>query len=46
MTTIARTPTVDEAKSFLASVRADMSDATHHVYAFRVGHGNSVIEGM
>lgn len=23
-----------------------MPDATHHVYAFRVGHGNSVSEGM
>jgi uncharacterized YigZ family protein len=23
-----------------------MSDATHHVYAFRVGYGNRVIEGL
>jgi uncharacterized YigZ family protein len=23
-----------------------MPDATHHVYAFRIGYGNSVIEGM
>lgn len=23
-----------------------MPDATHHVYAFRIGHGNSVSEGM
>jgi uncharacterized YigZ family protein len=46
ITSIAFTPTVEEAKAFLASVRAEMPDATHHVYAFRVGHGNSVIEGM
>lgn len=46
ITTIACTPTVEEAKAFLASVRAEMPDATHHVYAFRVGYGNSVIEGM
>jgi putative IMPACT (imprinted ancient) family translation regulator len=23
-----------------------MPNASHHVYAFRVGHGNSIIEGM
>ncbi len=38
--------TVDEAKAFLAAVRAEMPDANHHVYAYRVGFGNSVIEGM
>ncbi len=46
ITTIGRVTTVDEAKAFLAAVRAEMSDATHHVYAYRVGFGNSVIEGM
>lgn|SRR5690606_26852271 len=43
---VARANTVDEAKTFLASIRQEMPDATHHVYAFRVGYGNSVIEGM
>ena len=43
---VARANTVDEAKQFLASVRQEMPDASHHVYAFRVGHGNSIIEGM
>jgi uncharacterized YigZ family protein len=38
--------TVEEAKQFLATVRSEMPDASHHVYAFRVGYGNSVIEGM
>ncbi len=46
ITTIGRVDSVDEAKAFLAAVRAEMSDATHHVYAYRVGFGNSVIEGM
>lgn len=33
-------------KALLAEVRAAMPDASHHVYAFRVGFGNSVNEGM
>lgn len=36
----------DEARTFLDSVRSQMPDASHHVYAFRIGYGNSVIEGM
>lgn len=40
------TPSVDDAKAFLARIRAEMPDASHHVYAFRVGYGGSVIEGM
>jgi len=46
LTTIGHVNTVDEAKAFLAAVRAEMPDANHHVYAYRVGFGNSVIEGM
>lgn len=46
ITTIAKAVTVDEARRFLAEMRATMPDASHHVYAFRVGYGNSVIEGM
>lgn len=46
ITTIGRVSTVDEAKAFLAQIRAEMSDASHHVYAYRVGYGSSVIEGM
>jgi uncharacterized YigZ family protein len=44
--TAAFAPTVEEAKARLAAVRAEMPDANHHVYAYRVGYGNSVIEGM
>lgn len=38
--------TVEAAKAFIAAVRQEMSDATHHVYAYRVGYGSSVTEGM
>lgn len=33
-------------RDFLQKRRTEMSDANHHVYAFRVGFGNSVIEGL
>jgi len=46
ITTVDRTTTVDEARSFIQDIRQEMPDANHHVYAFRVGYGNSVIEGM
>lgn len=46
ITVVGRVGSVDEARSFLARIRADMPDASHHVYAFRVGHGSSVTEGM
>lgn len=41
-----RVETVEAAKAFIAAVRADFPDANHHVYAFRVGHGSSVIDGV
>ena len=37
---------VGQAREFIAAVRAEMPDASHHVYAFRIGFGNSVTEGM
>ena len=37
---------VEETKQFLTEIRMEMPDASHHVYAFRIGHGNSVTEGM
>ncbi len=40
----ARTP--DEARAFVAAIRAEMPDATHHVFAFRAGYGGSITEGM
>ncbi len=44
--TIDRVTTAAEVKPYLARLRAEMPDASHHVYAFRIGYGNSVIEGM
>lgn len=41
-----RIETADEARAFIARIRAEMPDANHHVYAFRAGHGASVVEGM
>lgn len=46
ITTIAPAATVAEAQAFIREIREEMPDATHHVYAFRIGHGNSVSEGM
>jgi uncharacterized YigZ family protein len=46
ITTMAPVFTVGEAKSFLQSIRNEMPDATHHVYAYIVGFGSSVTEGM
>jgi len=37
---------VPEARAVIASLREEMPDANHHVYAFRVGFGKSVTEGM
>lgn len=36
----------EDAKAFIAGIRAEMPDASHHVYAFRAGFGASVTEGM
>ncbi|MCA9243936.1 MAG: YigZ family protein [Phycisphaerales bacterium] len=44
--TIAPAATMPEAQAFLREIRAEMPDATHHVYAFRVGYGASVSEAM
>lgn len=46
ITTITRACSVEQARAFIAAIREEMSDASHHVYAFRVGYGNSVTEGM
>jgi len=46
ITTIGYVSTVDMAKEFIASIRSDMIAANHHVYAFRIGYGNTVVEGM
>lgn len=37
---------VDEAKAFIAAVRARYGDASHHCYAFAAGYGATVTHGM
>lgn len=46
LTTAQLATTVVEARNRLAELRAILPAANHHVYAFRVGFGNSVTEGM
>ena len=46
ITTVGPAKTVDEAKAFIRQIRDEMPDASHHVYAFRIGYGASVTEGM
>ncbi len=40
------TPTVDDARAFIAEISRRYPDASHHVYAFAVGYGASVVHGM
>jgi uncharacterized YigZ family protein len=40
------TPTVEDARAFIDEIRKEIPDATHHVYAFAVGHGSTVTHGM
>lgn len=44
--TIGRADTVDDARAFIQAVRDEMPDASHHVYAYIIGYGSSVTEGM
>lgn len=44
--TIGEAPTVEAARAFIDAVRADFRDATHNVYAFRVGFGAAITEGQ
>ena len=46
ITTVAKASSVEESKAFIREIRDEMPDATHHVYAFIIGHGKSVTEGM
>ena len=38
--------TTADTKQFINTVRTEFPDASHHVYAFRLGFGNTVTEGM
>lgn len=38
--------TVEDARMFIAQTRNYLHDASHHVYAYRIGFGNSTHDGM
>jgi uncharacterized YigZ family protein len=44
--TAGEAPSVDQAKQFIAAVRAEFPDATHTVFAYRIGYGASISEGL
>ena len=44
--TAAPAENVDEAKAYIASLRARFPDASHHCYAFAAGFGATVVHGM
>lgn len=46
VTTAELATSVSGARERLAVLRSAMSGANHHVYAFRIGFGNSITEGM
>jgi uncharacterized YigZ family protein len=46
LTTVGRASTVADARHFIKQIREDMPDASHHVYAFKVGYGANVTEGL
>jgi uncharacterized YigZ family protein len=44
--TAAPVASVEAARAFIAEMRAEMPDATHHVYAYIIGHGATTTLGM
>lgn len=46
ITAVERATTVEAARQFISTIRQEFPDASHHVYAFCIGYGNSVTEGM
>jgi len=45
ISTIGEARTADDAHAFINDIKAEFSDATHNVHAFRAGYGASVTEG-
>jgi uncharacterized YigZ family protein len=44
--TLGMADSVTAAREFIAGIRAEMPEASHHVYAFKVGYGGSINEGV
>ncbi len=38
--------TVEQARAYIAAIHAEMPDASHHVYAYVIGHGATTTLGM
>ncbi|MFM7678046.1 MAG: YigZ family protein [Roseiflexaceae bacterium] len=43
---LAPAESVTAARAYIAAIRAEMPDATHHVYAYVIGHGATTTLGM
>jgi len=43
---VAPSTSVEAARAVIAGIRAEMPDATHHVYAYMIGHGATTTLGM
>jgi uncharacterized YigZ family protein len=43
---VAPSATVEAARAVIAGIRAEMPDASHHVYAYIIGHGATTTLGM
>ncbi len=46
VTTVDRADTVRAAQDIVRAIRAEWPDATHHVYAFKIGFAGTVSEGL
>ena len=46
ITHLAPASDVASARAFIASIRQQMPDANHHVYAYVIGHGGTTTLGM
>lgn len=46
ITSIAYAEDTTSARELISDIREKMPDANHHVYAFRIGYGSTIIEGM
>jgi uncharacterized YigZ family protein len=44
--TVGYADSIEAARTFIDAIRAEFPDATHHVYAYAIGYGASVTEGL
>ena len=43
---LGHTPTIESAREYINCIKSRFPDARHHCYAFCIGHGASVTQGM